>query len=282
MEGEAGYGGRWRRPGLERSLATLGEDFHITQMTFQEPRLLRPCLSPRSTARSRSSADGRRRGGHRATCESGATVRRWRSPGFAEPATAAEARFSTPYLVATALTHGSVRLAAFEPARLEDAVTRSLMRRVGDGPRPRARRGISGAARRARRDRSAPTDGAANTSRPRARATRTCRSPTPSSSTSISSSFRPCSAKNARAGCSRGCGGWRAKRGSAPPRGVSPRPSSPPAPSRSSARPVTRRRTARAPWASCASTATRDASRLTYQARRGAEGWRARVPHYVS
>jgi 2-methylcitrate dehydratase PrpD len=50
--------------------------------------------------------------------------------GIAEPATAAEARFSTPYLVATALTHGSVRLAAFEAPRLEDADTRSLMKRV--------------------------------------------------------------------------------------------------------------------------------------------------------
>src|SRR5258708_21569573 len=60
-------------------------------------------------------------GGYRATLE---------VAGIAAPATAAEARFSTPYLVATALTHGSVRLAAFEPARLEDAATRSLMRRV--------------------------------------------------------------------------------------------------------------------------------------------------------
>src|SRR5205814_1221164 len=50
--------------------------------------------------------------------------------GIADPTTAAEARFSTPYLVATALTHGSVRLAAFEPARLQDPATRSLMRRV--------------------------------------------------------------------------------------------------------------------------------------------------------
>ncbi|HXZ52917.1 MAG TPA: MmgE/PrpD family protein, partial [Burkholderiales bacterium] len=60
-------------------------------------------------------------GGYRATLE---------VAGIADPATASEARFSTPYLVATALTHGSVRLAAFEPPRLEDAQTRSLMRRV--------------------------------------------------------------------------------------------------------------------------------------------------------
>jgi 2-methylcitrate dehydratase PrpD len=60
-------------------------------------------------------------GGYRATLE---------VAGIAEPATAAEARFSTPYVVATALTHGSVRLAAFEAPRLQNAQTRALMRRV--------------------------------------------------------------------------------------------------------------------------------------------------------
>jgi len=34
------------------------------------------------------------------------------------------------YVVATALTHGSVRLAAFEPARLNDHATRALMDKV--------------------------------------------------------------------------------------------------------------------------------------------------------
>jgi 2-methylcitrate dehydratase PrpD len=60
-------------------------------------------------------------GGYRATLE---------VAGIADPATAAEARFSTAYLVATALTHGSVRLAAFEPARLADPATRGLMKRI--------------------------------------------------------------------------------------------------------------------------------------------------------
>jgi 2-methylcitrate dehydratase PrpD len=46
------------------------------------------------------------------------------------PRTAAEARFSLKYTVASALTHGSVRLAAFEPSRLGDPVTRELMRRI--------------------------------------------------------------------------------------------------------------------------------------------------------
>jgi 2-methylcitrate dehydratase PrpD len=50
--------------------------------------------------------------------------------GYEAPRTAAEGRFSLKYVVATALTHGSVRFAAFEPARLADPATRSLMQRV--------------------------------------------------------------------------------------------------------------------------------------------------------
>jgi 2-methylcitrate dehydratase PrpD len=49
---------------------------------------------------------------------------------YERPRTPAEARFSLKYVVATALTHGSVRLAAFEPARIEDPLTRSVMDRT--------------------------------------------------------------------------------------------------------------------------------------------------------
>jgi 2-methylcitrate dehydratase PrpD len=49
---------------------------------------------------------------------------------YEQPRTPAEARFSIKYVVATALTHGSVRLAAFEPPRLTDDKTRQLMRRI--------------------------------------------------------------------------------------------------------------------------------------------------------
>jgi len=52
------------------------------------------------------------------------------SGGYEHPASAAEARFSLKYVVATALTHGSVRLAAFEPARLGDPATRALMQKI--------------------------------------------------------------------------------------------------------------------------------------------------------
>ncbi|OZI71569.1 MmgE/PrpD family protein [Bordetella genomosp. 12] len=50
--------------------------------------------------------------------------------GNFHPATAFEAKFSLPYVVAHALVHGSVRLDAFGPARLEDAQVRELMRKL--------------------------------------------------------------------------------------------------------------------------------------------------------
>src|SRR5258705_343806 len=48
----------------------------------------------------------------------------------------AEGRFSMKSVVATALTHGSVRLAAFEPSRMTDKGTRALMERVSVGLDP--------------------------------------------------------------------------------------------------------------------------------------------------
>src|SRR5712691_9415435 len=134
MEGDAGYGramgyGDAGRPDWNRALATLGEDFHITQMTFKNHACCGHAFAAIDGALALKARMGVpageiarvRVGGYRATLE---------VAGIADPATAAEARFSTPYLVATALTHGSVRLAEFEPARLEDAATRALMRRV--------------------------------------------------------------------------------------------------------------------------------------------------------
>ena len=130
MEGEAGYGRAMSDgPDWQHALATLGEDFHITQMTFKNHACCGHAFAAIDGALALKAQMGVaageisrvRVGGYRATLE---------VAGIANPATAAEARFSTPYLVATALTHGSVRLAAFEPARLEDSATRSLMRRV--------------------------------------------------------------------------------------------------------------------------------------------------------
>ena len=96
----------------------------------QEPRLLRPHLR-RDRRRARGAGEARRRRArHRARERRHLPRRRLEVAHYEEPRTPAEARFSLKYVVASALAHGSVRLAAFEPARIEDALTRDLMRRV--------------------------------------------------------------------------------------------------------------------------------------------------------
>jgi 2-methylcitrate dehydratase PrpD len=130
LEGEAGFGrAMGGDPDWTRALETLGRDFHITRMTVKNHACCGHAFAAIDGALALKARMGVaagdiervRVGGYRATVE---------VAGIADPATAAEARFSTPYLVATALTHGSVRLAAFEPARLADPATRALMRRV--------------------------------------------------------------------------------------------------------------------------------------------------------
>ena len=49
---------------------------------------------------------------------------------YERPKTPAEGRFSLKYVVATALTHGSVRLAAFDAERLNHSATRALMEKM--------------------------------------------------------------------------------------------------------------------------------------------------------
>nr|WP_229256313.1 MmgE/PrpD family protein [Duganella lactea] len=49
---------------------------------------------------------------------------------YAAPASANEARFSIPFMLATALVHGSVRMRAYAPERLADATVRTLMPRI--------------------------------------------------------------------------------------------------------------------------------------------------------
>ena len=130
IEGEAGFGrAMGGSPDWERALATLGRDFNITRMTFKNHACCGHAFAAIDGALALKAKMGItpgqiarvRIGGYRAMLE---------VAGIADPTTPAEARFSTRYLVATALTHGNVRLAAFEPARLGDAATRDLMRRI--------------------------------------------------------------------------------------------------------------------------------------------------------
>ena len=130
LEGDAGFGrAMGDDPDWGKSLASLGKEFHICRMTFKN----HSCCGHTFAA-----IDGalalKMKLGLAANDIERVSVGTYKAAlevaGYEQPRTAAEARFSLKYVVATALTHGSVRLAAFEPARLQDRATRSLMERI--------------------------------------------------------------------------------------------------------------------------------------------------------
>jgi 2-methylcitrate dehydratase PrpD len=123
------------KPDFEKGLATLGKDFHITRMTFKN----HACCGHTFAA-----IDGALEVQKRmkvkpeeidavevATYKAGLEVAH-----YEEPRTPAEGRFSLKYVVATALTHGSVRLAAFEEERLKDPATGRLMKKIATAVDP--------------------------------------------------------------------------------------------------------------------------------------------------
>ncbi len=116
-------------PDWDRALATLGEDFHIKRMTFKN----HACCGHTFAAIDGALALKERMGLQAVEIEA-VEVATYRAglevAHYEAPRTPAEGRFSLKYVVASALAHGSVRLAAFEPARLNDPVTRSLMERI--------------------------------------------------------------------------------------------------------------------------------------------------------
>jgi len=122
-------------PDWEKGLATLGRDFHITRMTFKN----HACCG-HTFAAIDGALELKKRMNLKpedideievATYKAGVEV-----AGYENPATPAEGRFSLKYVVATALTHGSVRLAAFEPDRLSDPGTRSLLEKIKNSVDP--------------------------------------------------------------------------------------------------------------------------------------------------
>jgi len=116
-------------PDWERGFATLGSDFHITRMTFKNHACCGHTFAAIDGAlelKKRMQVEaGDIEGVEIATYRAGLEVAH-----YEEPRTPAEGRFSLKYVVATALTHGSVRLAAFSPERLQCEKTRALMRRT--------------------------------------------------------------------------------------------------------------------------------------------------------
>ena len=110
-------------------LATLGQPFAITEMTFKNHTCCGHTFAPIDGA-----LELQRLHAIRPEDIAQITVATY-SPaltvaGNPTPRTAAEARFSIPYVVSTALIFGSVRLAAFDDAQLHHPATRVLMEKV--------------------------------------------------------------------------------------------------------------------------------------------------------
>ena len=130
LEGAAGYGRALSHgnegPEWGATLATLGREFHIERMTFKNHACCGHSFAAIDGAlalKARMDITARdikriRIGAYRATLE---------VAGIDDPRTPAEARFSVKYCVATALTHGNVRLAAFEAARISHPATHELV-----------------------------------------------------------------------------------------------------------------------------------------------------------
>jgi 2-methylcitrate dehydratase PrpD len=130
LEGDAGFGrAMGDGPDWDKALATLGREFNMTQITFKNHACCGHTFAPIDGA-----LELQKRLGVAARDIARVRVDTYGEAlavaGNAQPVTPAEARFSIPYVVATALVHGSVRLAAFDAERIADPTTRDLMGRI--------------------------------------------------------------------------------------------------------------------------------------------------------
>ncbi len=130
LEAEAGMGRAMSDgPDWGKAIATLGRDYHITRMTVKNHACCGHTFAPID-----GSLEAQAKLGVSADKIKSVRVATYRPAlevaGYDQPVTPTEARFSLKYVVASALTHGSVRLAAFEPERMADPVTRALMQRI--------------------------------------------------------------------------------------------------------------------------------------------------------
>jgi len=130
LDGEGGLGRAMSTgPDWSQIGATLGEDFHITRLTFKNhigcghtfPAVDGALELRRQHGFTHQDIDRIHLGVYQAALDIAPHV---------SPQNADQARFSLHYMVASALVHGSVRLSAFSAERLNDPATRALMRRV--------------------------------------------------------------------------------------------------------------------------------------------------------
>jgi 2-methylcitrate dehydratase PrpD len=122
-------------PDWGAAFSTLGRDWHITRMTFKNHACcghtfaaIDGALALKARMKVATEDIERVRVG---TYRAGVEVAHYDAPR-----TPSEGRFSLKYVVATALAHGSVRLAAFQSSRLNDPDTRNLMQKISVGIDP--------------------------------------------------------------------------------------------------------------------------------------------------
>lgn len=130
LEGKMGMGvAMGNAPDWAPVLADLGEVFNITEMTFKNHACCGHTFAPIDGALELQRTHGFTPAeiAHIEVATYGPALAVAGNPA---PRTAAEARFSIPYVVNTALRCGSVRLAAFDAAQLHHPDTRALMEKV--------------------------------------------------------------------------------------------------------------------------------------------------------
>jgi 2-methylcitrate dehydratase PrpD len=130
IDGEAGFGKAMASgPDWAKSTKTLGTVFHINSMTFKNHACCGHTFAPIDGALALQKQMGIQP--HEIQSIRIATYRPALDvAGNFEPVTAAQARFSIPYVVSAVLLYGSVRLAAFTSERLADPTIRDLMTRI--------------------------------------------------------------------------------------------------------------------------------------------------------
>lgn len=129
LEGEAGFGAAMSEEAhWERAVEGLGSDYNITRITQKNHGCCGHAFAAIDAALALRSRGVKPEG---VTMVAVASYKAALDvAGIREPRTAAEAKFSIPYLVAHALIHGSVRLNAFDEDHLHDPSLRELMRKV--------------------------------------------------------------------------------------------------------------------------------------------------------
>ena len=130
LEGEVGFGkamstgAHW-----ERATAELGSRYNITVMTFKNHGCCGHTFAPIDGALHLQKTHGFKWNDVKcvkiATYKAGTDI-----VDNANPEGDYQAKFSVQYVVAHALVHGSVRLAAFDPARLKDPNVRALLAKI--------------------------------------------------------------------------------------------------------------------------------------------------------